>query len=135
MTAAIEALNGHDSATRAAKAAGYYVARSTAPSKRHAAKRTAVKAERTAQCALLRDIMGNPFQPVTPNPAWPAWNDRTILRLTEGIYADRAFDRLPILADALEEAGCTDEAILSHCRGPGPHVRGCWVVDLVLGKE
>jgi hypothetical protein len=55
--------------------------------------------------------------------------------LARGIYDDRAFDRLPILADALIDAGCDDEAILGHCRGPGPHVRGCWVADLVLGKE
>jgi hypothetical protein len=55
--------------------------------------------------------------------------------MAEVIYADRAFDRLPILADALEEAGCTDQAVLDHCRGPFPHVHGCWVVDLILGKE
>ena len=55
--------------------------------------------------------------------------------VARAIYDDRAFDRLPILADALMDAGCDDEQILAHCRGPGPHVRGCWVVDLVLGKE
>ncbi len=55
--------------------------------------------------------------------------------LARSIYDDRAFDRLPVLADALEDAGCTDAAILDHCRGPGPHVRGCWVVDLILGKS
>jgi hypothetical protein len=55
--------------------------------------------------------------------------------MAEVIYADSAFDRLPVLADALEEAGCTISDILDHCRGPGPHVRGCWVVDLLLGKE
>jgi hypothetical protein len=54
--------------------------------------------------------------------------------LAEGIYADRAWDRLPVLADALEDAGCGDPAVLGHLRGPGPHARGCWVVDLVLGK-
>ena len=53
----------------------------------------------------------------------------------QAIYDDRALERLPVLADALEEAGCTDAAILEHCRGPGPHVRGCWVIDLLLGKE
>jgi hypothetical protein len=58
----------------------------------------------------------------------------TVTALAEAIYADRAFDRMPVLADALEEAGCSDDQILSHCRGEGPHVRGCWVVDLVLGK-
>jgi hypothetical protein len=57
-----------------------------------------------------------------------------VLLLATGIYSEKAFDRLPILADALEDAGCTDAAILSHCRGEGPHARGCWVVDLILGK-
>src|SRR5438067_305851 len=59
----------------------------------------------------------------------------TVRRIAEGIYAERAFDRLPILADALLDAGCDDEAILSHCRTDGPHVRGCWVIDLILGKQ
>ncbi len=55
-------------------------------------------------------------------------------KLAGGIYDEGAFDRLPILADALLDAGCEDKQLLGHCRGPGPHVRGCWVVDLVLGK-
>lgn len=55
--------------------------------------------------------------------------------LAQAIYDDRTFDRMPELADALAEAGCTNQDLLRHCRGPGPHVRGCWVVDLVLGKE
>ena len=59
----------------------------------------------------------------------------TISNLAQSIYTDRAFERMPILADALEEAGCNDAAILGHCRGPGPHVRGCWVVDFLLGKQ
>ena len=59
----------------------------------------------------------------------------TVVSIAAAIYADRAFDRLPILADALEEAGCTNADVLLHCRQPGDHVRGCWVVDLVLGKE
>lgn len=58
-----------------------------------------------------------------------------MLGLAQGIYEDRAFDRLPFLLDALMDAGCDDEAILDHCRREGPHGRGCWVVDLVLGKE
>jgi len=64
----------------------------------------------------------------------PAWLTSTVVSLAEGIYAERAFDRLPILADALQDAGCENTDVLDHCRGPGPHVRGCWVVDLVLGK-
>jgi hypothetical protein len=79
----------------------------------------------------VRCIFGNPFRPVTLDPSW---RTSTVLALAEGIYTDRAFDRLPILADALQDAGCENDAILSHCRGLGPHVRGCWVVDLILGK-
>ena len=84
---------------------------------------------------LLRDIFGNPFRLSTIEPDWLTWNDRTVPKLAQAIYDDRRYDIMPILADALEEAGCTDAAILDHCRGPGPHVRGCWVVDLILGKE
>lgn len=84
-----------------------------------------------AQSVLLRDIVGNPFRPVALDPAW---RTDAVVGLAAGVYADRAFDRLPQLADALEAAGCTDAAVLTHCRGPGPHVRGCWVVDLLLGK-
>src|SRR5437762_722095 len=61
--------------------------------------------------------------------------DGIIPRLAQAVYEERAFERLPVLADALEEAGCTDAAILDHCRSPGPHARGCWVVDLLLGRE
>jgi hypothetical protein len=87
------------------------------------------------QADLLRCILGNPFRPVAVAPCCLAWNDGTVPKLAQAIYEERAFDRLPILADALEDAGCTDEAILSHCRGPGPHARGCWLVDLILGKS
>ncbi len=86
------------------------------------------------QAALVRDVFGNPFRPAAADPAWQTWHAGTIPRLAEGIYQERAFDRLPVLADALEEAGCADPAILAHCREPGEHVRGCWVVDLLLGK-
>jgi len=65
-----------------------------------------------------------------------SWLTSTVVQLAEGIYADRTFDRLPILADALQDAGCDNDAILNRCRDAnGVHVRGCWVVDLVLGKE
>jgi hypothetical protein len=89
---------------------------------------------RLAQCAILRCVFGNPFRPVAVDPSWLAWNDGTLRSMALSIYDDRAWHELPFLADALEDAGCDGEAILSHCRGPGPHVRGCWVVDLLLGK-
>ena len=96
---------------------------------------SAKTAERTAQVGLIRDIFGNPFHHVAVDPTWLAWNDGTVVKLAQGIYDERAFDHLPILADALEEAGCHDADILAHCRQPGEHVRGCWLVDLILGKE
>ena len=65
----------------------------------------------------------------------PQWLTSTVVAVAQGIYVDRAFNRLPILADALQDVGCEHAKILTHCRGPGPHVRGCWVVDLVLGKS
>ncbi len=74
---------------------------------------------------------GDPRRPVTPDPDWLT---PTVVDLATGVYADRAFYRLPVLADALDDAGCTDPAVLGHLRGPGPHARGCWVVDLLLGK-
>ncbi len=81
---------------------------------------------------LIRDVVGNPFRPVAVDPAWLT---STAVGLAHGIYDDRAFDRMPILADALQDAGCEDADILGDCRGDGPHVRGCWIVDLVLGKN
>jgi hypothetical protein len=63
------------------------------------------------------------------------WLTPTVLALAQVIYQERWFDVLPILADALEESGCTDEGILMHLRRPGPHVHGCWVVNLLLAKE
>jgi hypothetical protein len=84
------------------------------------------------QTRLLRDIFGNPLRTVTVSPAWQTAN---VVSLAQDIYDERAFDRMPILADALEDGGCTNQEILDHCRGPGPHVRGCWSLDLLLGKE
>lgn len=91
--------------------------------------------ELKAQADLLREILGNPFRASTVAPGWLAWNDRTVVTVAQAIYGERRFEDLPILADALEEAGCDDETILAHCRSPGPHVWGCWVVDLLLGRE
>jgi hypothetical protein len=89
------------------------------------------EAEAAHGAALVRDVFGNPFHPIIPDPSWLTTDVRT---LAEGIYQERAFDRMPILADALQDAGCDNEDILNHCRQPGKHVRGCWVVDLLLGK-
>jgi hypothetical protein len=90
------------------------------------------------QCSLLRDIFGNPFRPVALDPRWLT---SSVVDLARSIYeADPRqdggyMDGLPILADALMDAGCDSEDLLNHCRGAGPHVRGCWAVDLILGKS
>ncbi|MEO2088790.1 MAG: hypothetical protein ABGY75_04720 [Gemmataceae bacterium] len=81
---------------------------------------------------ILRDLIPNPFRPVAFGHRW---RSETAVALASSIYAERAFDHLPVLADALEEAGCDQPDVLAHCRGPGPHARGCWVVDLVLNKS
>ena len=84
------------------------------------------------QPRLLRDIFGNPFRPPACDPAWLTSD---VLALARGIYDDKAFDRMPILADALQDAGCDSDALLTHLRDPdATHVRGCWVLDLLLGK-
>jgi len=81
---------------------------------------------------LLRDILGNPFRPISPDPSWltPKVNS-----LAATIYVDRASARMPELADALEETCCTSAEVLGHCREPEPHAKGCWVVDLLLSKS
>lgn len=84
------------------------------------------------QAAFIRDIFGNPFRPVTLDSTW---RTSDVVALARGIYEDRAFDRMPILADALQDAGCDRADVLNHCRELGPHVRGCWAVDAVLNKE
>jgi hypothetical protein len=88
--------------------------------------------EEKAVTFLVRDIFGNPFRPVCVDPSWLT---PTVTALAQTIYTDRAFDAIPILGDALEEAGCTSDDILAHCRSDGPHVLGCWVVDLLLDKK
>src|SRR5262245_20493576 len=100
-------------------------------------------AEHRVQMVLLRDVFGNPFRrPPAIDPAVLAWNGGTVRRLAESVYEERqtpegALDnaRLALLADALLDAGCDSEEILAHLRDPGPHVRGCWAVDLVLAKQ
>lgn len=97
------------------------------------AARSALRdAEYAAHADLLRDIFGNPFRPASFDPSWLTAG---VTSLARTIYDGRAFDRMPELADALERAGCTDADVLGHCRGAGPHVRGCWAVDLILGMQ
>jgi hypothetical protein len=96
----------------------------------------AFQAESAVLSDLLRDIIGNPFRPVPViDPDWLRWQGGTVVRLAAGIYAERRFIELPILADALEDAGCTDADILNHCRNGGEHARGCWILDCFLMKE
>jgi hypothetical protein len=91
--------------------------------------------EAQAQSDLLRDIFGNPYRPAVVVPAVLGWNDGTVPKMAQGIYDERAFERMPILADALQEAGCSTDAILEHCRTSCNHVRGCWLIDLLIGKR
>ncbi len=90
--------------------------------------------EESVQADLVRCIFGNPFRPVAADPAWLAWNGGIVPRMARAIYEERAFDRLPVLADALEEAGCAERAFLENCRSGGPHARACWVLDSLLER-
>jgi hypothetical protein len=94
--------------------------------------RPPAKRERVAQLLLLHDIVGNPFRPVTLDPAW---RTATVTAVAQIIYDQGRFADLPILADALEDAGCCNTDILSHCRSEAPHIRGCWVVDGLLDRK
>jgi hypothetical protein len=94
--------------------------------------------EERGQCILLRDIFGNPFRPAALDPAWLTPD---VLSLAQAAYEERQLPageldpaRLGLLADALEDAGCDSAEILGHLRSPGVHVRGCWPVDIILGK-
>jgi hypothetical protein len=107
-----------------------------------AAGRPGAKTERIAQSKLVRDVFGNPFHPVTVDPAWLAWQGGTVRKLAGDADEGRRLPegtleatRVAVLADALEDAGCADAELLGHLRGPEPHVRGCWAVDLLLGKD
>jgi hypothetical protein len=91
--------------------------------------------ERKQQASLLLDIFGNPFQPVAINPSWLTWNSGTVVKIARSVYENRDFDHLAIVGDALEEAGCDNDAILVHCRSEREHVRGCWIIDLLLEMD
>jgi hypothetical protein len=86
--------------------------------------------EQEQQVLLLREVFGNPFRPV----ARLGPPSQAVTGLAREAYEGRAFELLPLLADALEDAGCDDPELLAHCRGLGPHVLGCWTLDLVSGQ-
>ncbi len=122
---------------------GWNAARTASQS---AAAEALAAAQRAAQAAadgdLVREHFGNPFRPRTIAAHVLSWQDRTVIRLAQAAYEERILPagtldnaRLAVLADALEEAGCEDEPILTHLRSGGLHYRGCWVVDLILGKS
>ena len=111
--------------------ANYYAAASRIA---HAVEMAGIRtryAEERLQTDLLRDIFIPPFRPVHFSPDW---RTDTAVSLARTMYEAREFGAMPILADALQDTGCDNEDVLNHCRDAGPHVRGCWVVDLVLGK-
>jgi hypothetical protein len=99
--------------------------------------------ERPVQCDLLRCIFGPlPFRAVHIDQSWLAWNGGVVKKLATAVYQERSLPdgtldlaRLAVLADALEEAGCAEAELLAHLRSPGPHVRGCFALDLLLSRE
>jgi hypothetical protein len=94
-----------------------------------------VAGEARRQVGLIREVFANPFRPGRIDTRCLAWESGLVRCLAEGIYEDGAFDRMPVLGDALEDAGCSDESVLAHCRDKGEHVRGCWVLDVILGRD
>jgi hypothetical protein len=96
---------------------------------------TARHNEVRAQADLLRELLGNPFHAPALNPRWLDANKHKAEKIARSVYEDRRFEQMPSLATALERAGCADAGLLAHCRAPQEHVLGCWVLDLLLGKE
>jgi hypothetical protein len=92
-------------------------------------------AEAVRQAELLRDVAGNPFRGVSVDPAWLEWHDETLAHLAQAIYFERRYRDLPVLADALEDAGCSELELLDHCRASTRHCRGCWVLDLFTANQ
>jgi hypothetical protein len=90
--------------------------------------------EYRVQSAYLRDLAGHPNEAVLIMKRWLAWGEGTALKVGQAIYEGHRFADLPVLADALEDAGCEDDTLLGHLRRKGPHIRGCWALDLLLGK-
>lgn len=96
--------------------------------------RQAERRDEQAQLEILRDLFGGAFEGGRPDPSLPSWGNGTVVRVAEAIYYEDRFGDLPVLADALEDAGCQDSTFLNHCRSSRTHNRGCWVLDVLLGK-
>ncbi|HEV3260392.1 MAG TPA: hypothetical protein VG013_26285 [Gemmataceae bacterium] len=112
-----------------------YAAGVAAAADKEAASRTAdyaYEAELRQRSKVVRDIFGNPFRPVVADAAW---RTTKVVGVAQAIYGERAFGRMPELAAAFEEAGCTNHNVLQHCRQADSHARGCWVLDLILDKN
>jgi hypothetical protein len=118
---------------RAMSMASYLMAVDALPESRTPEQLNAqAEIEELTLCDLLRDAFGNPFRPAAFDARW---RTPAVLSLAQAIYGGRSFADLPILADALIDAGCDSEDLLAHCRADGPHARGCWALDLVLGRN
>jgi hypothetical protein len=91
--------------------------------------------EQVARACLVHEVFGNPFRPVALDPDWLAWKGGCVYRMARAVYEGRRFKELPVLADALEGVGCTDAALLAHCRNGLRHFRGCWALDRLLGLD
>jgi hypothetical protein len=99
------------------------------------ARAAAERAEKAYQAALLRELLGNPFRPVRVESSWLRWLNGPLRKAFLSVYRQGRFEELPVLADALEDAGCVSAELLGHLRAPGEHVRGCWALDLLLRRE
>jgi len=131
----------HKRVMTAARSAARLLPRVAADAQAWRAADIAVVASLLHNPALLRDTFGNPFRPPVLDPSWLTWREGLVVKMAQDAYTDRLLpcgtldnSCLAVLADALEDAGCGDEDILRHCRRPGEHFRGCWVIDLLLGK-
>jgi hypothetical protein len=122
MLAILRNQSGHNSLHRAIKAAQKFGGR-------HATQ------QRLAHAAFLRCLFGNPFAPVEIDPRWLEWNGQVVVRIAEELDQMTDCARFPLLADALEDAGCSSHELLYHLRGPGPHCRGCFAVTMLLGER
>ena len=135
--------NGLAGTAERLRLAGWNAARTAALAVAKKARGAALRASMMAVGTdLVREHFRNPFRPLTLSPDVLSWQDKTVIRLAQAAYDNRILPagtldnaRLAVLADALEEAGCSDEQILGHLRSDGEHYRGCWVIDLLLGKE